>query len=458
LRLCGDYGIDEENDAEAKAFLRQIKNDGSIHQYAGDPLHAAWEEAHHAYDPAVGDKNNDKQAIVDYRTQLESTYGVTFSSIKGAGDWDLLRIRMVHVGLEMAAAALGHMARSLGYHWGDATAFRRIIGEIDLILSGVKHRNDAPAEVVGRQITFYLLEERDRLAYPIPNLVLHELGHVFNTNAGFGNRDRIGSINATVRHPVTLDGMGAPDPNRLLTEDKDTLYLYDKSWEDLVPPLHYVLGFLHDGDKLIHDMKYADQIQLMRQSWEGTKNEITADAFLNWVYYRNTKGASGFTGDEKGQSWQRFMNENMDVWIRNAITYEIVRRGEPISLTKADKDLMPFPVPVERGVTEGSEGPNVRTGPSTRSGIHSTLLLGREVIILGRDHADEDPDNNWVAVLYDGDVHWIWQHGVQLPDGVLWTDLTPLDKKHRKLTYDFSTSTQEDDSWFPILLSAAYGE
>ena len=57
-------------------------------------------------------------------------------------------------------------------------------------------------------------------------------------------------------------------------------------------------------------------------------------------------------------------------------------------------------------------------GPSTSSGIHSTLLLGREVIILGRDHADDDPDNNWVAVLYDGDVHWIWQHGVQLPDGV----------------------------------------
>ena len=410
-----------------------------------------------AYDPALGDKNNDKQAIVDYRTQIEATYGVTFSSIKGAGDWDLLRVRMVHVGMEMAAAALGDMARTLGYQWDNATAFRRIIGEIDLILSGVKHPNDAPAEVVGRQITFYWLEERDRLAYPIPNLVLHELGHVFNTNAGMGNRDRIGSINATDRHPITLAGMGAPDPNRLLTEDKDTLYLYNKSWENLVPPLYDVLG-LDDGDKLFHDMKYKDQIQLMRQSWEETKNEITADAFLNWVYHRNTKGASGFTGDEKGQKWQRFMNKNMDVWIRNAITYEILRRGEPISLTEAEKDLMPFPVPVGRGVTTGSEGPNVRTGPSTSSGIHSTLLLGREVIILGRDHADDDPDNNWVAVLYDGDVHWIWQHGVQLPDGVLWTDLTPLDQKRRKLTYDFSTSTQEDDSWFPILLSAAYGE
>lgn len=111
-----------------------------------------------------------------------------------------------------------------------------------------------------------------------------------------GNPYRFGSINATDDHPNTLVGMGAPDPGRLLTEDRNTLYRYNSSWENLVPPLHYVLG-LRNEDKLFPDIKfYEDQIQLMRQSWaKGDKNEITADAFLNWVHHRNSMGAFGFT-------------------------------------------------------------------------------------------------------------------------------------------------------------------
>ena len=62
---------------------------------------------------------------------------------------------MVHVGLEMAAAALGEMARQMGLDWGDITAFRRIIGYIELRLTKEPHDEDAYAVVFGRIITFY---------------------------------------------------------------------------------------------------------------------------------------------------------------------------------------------------------------------------------------------------------------------------------------------------------------
>lgn len=147
LGLCADYGMDEEKDAEARAHLadwmQKLLGPDVRQQSTYNPTLKAnelWVQAHDAYDPNLREiDNNRKPAIANYRAQIEATYDVTFSSIEGADDWDLLRVRMVHVGLEMAAAALGDMVRSLGYYWDDATAFRRIIGDIDLILSGIAH-------------------------------------------------------------------------------------------------------------------------------------------------------------------------------------------------------------------------------------------------------------------------------------------------------------------------------
>ncbi len=160
-----------------------------------NPISTSTQSPYFEYaDPTVGDsKNNDKPAITNYRADVETTYGVRLTRDDEADSWDLLRVRKVHAGLEMAAAALGDMALSIGYNWVDATAFRRIIGDIDFILSGTTL--GAPVNVVGRKITFYWLPHKDRIAYPIPNLLLHELGHVFNANAGMGSPYRAGSIN-----------------------------------------------------------------------------------------------------------------------------------------------------------------------------------------------------------------------------------------------------------------------
>ncbi len=182
LNLFGESNIDESDRKEAKAYLTYLMNRHINDYRRPHRLNTSWEAAHGAYDP----------------------------SVDGAETWDLLRVRMVQVGLEMAAAALGDMARRNGLDWDDATAFRQIIGDIELRLSGKRHSEDALADVNGRRITFYYSKDNNRIVYPIPNLFLHELGHIFNGNIGFGEKDSANSINMTEGHPNTWEGMGSP--------------------------------------------------------------------------------------------------------------------------------------------------------------------------------------------------------------------------------------------------------
>lgn len=148
----------------------------------------------------------------------------------------------------------------------------------------------------------------------------------------------------------------------------------------------------------------------------------------------------------------------MDAWIRHAVTFEIMNSGRSIDLTEDERDAMPFPLPVGRGVLKWSS--NARSGPATKyanvSG-GSPLPEGHDVIVLGRNTKAEDTDYpEWVAVFYRGDINWIYSDGVELPDGVSWKDLPELGNEH-KLTYDLSIAAQADTSWFPIMVEAAYG-
>ena len=220
LSLCAEHGIDEENHAEAREFLEYwtqtlLGSDYSQEsEYRYSPIlqtHELWLEAHAAYDPNVSEEeNNSKPEIANYRKLIETTYGVTLTKRDNVeSSWDLLRVRMVHVDLAMAAAAIGNMARSHGLNWDDATAFWRIIGNIKLELSG-ETRSGAKASVYGRTITFYRRPNGTENFLPLMDLFQHELGHVFNAIAGMGDRDGAGSINLTFGHPDTLDGMGSP--------------------------------------------------------------------------------------------------------------------------------------------------------------------------------------------------------------------------------------------------------
>ena len=457
LSLCAEYGIDEENHAEARAYVEHwtqtLLGSDYRHQSTYNPLLRAnelWIEAHAAYDPNVSEKkNNSNPAIENYRVHIETTFGVSLTRAIGvspntdeeADFWDLLRLRMVHVGLEMAAAALGDMARSIGYHWDDATAFRRIIGDVELFLSNETSSRGALAKVGGRKITIFWSTAKDRNYYPIPNLLLHELGHVFNANAGMGNRNRFGSINAATGHPNTLTGMGSPYPTKLLTDDRNKLVIHSSSLE-LVNPLHDDLG-LEKHDKLFDNaMLFSqDQVQLLQQSWEYTKNEFTADAFLNWVYHRNTMGVFGFTDTAEGEKWQKFVNDNMEAWIQNAIGYNAWRRGVVSSL--AEEGLIS---PIAGTGTVGNFDPGdksfrVRPTPSLDEDPLTTLSRGEEVLVLGESEPDGD-GKRWIAVWVNG-VHWIREDLIN----VTWSDQRP----------EKPMTEEESEQWFPTLMMLLAG-
>ena len=384
---------------------------------ATERLHVAWKKAHEGGDDA---------AVAEYRGLIETTYGVSFENVDGTEPWDLLRIRMVHVGLEMAATALGGMAREMGLDWDDATAFRRIIGDIDLILSNATHEKRALAEVVGRDITFYWNANAKRITYPLPNLLLHELGHVFNANVGFGERDDPRSINKTDKHPDTWMGMGSPYPLLLAPElEPNKPLVYDETWMKDVLPLYDILG-LDKGDKLLRGVNLtADQILLLRQSWaKGDTNEITADAFLNWVFHRNTGGAIGFMDTDHDEGWQAFMNDNMAGWIWQSIAQNVMRTGDSTYISQIDG----FPDVFGSGTVRPASGLNVRSSPMVKDGNWLTALgTGANLLILGRSE-----DEAWIATAKRGVLAWVYygtesDPNVILPEGVNLEDLPPYD-------------------------------
>ena len=130
LRLCADYGIDEENDEEAIDYLEHIKNGSSSHQNTDDWLGAA-------RDNALDEFDTDKavEAFNAYQAAVEAEYGVTFT-VESRDEWKLADIVMAHVALEMAASIFGNRLRDIsGIDIDDAVAFRLIFGPLNIFLS-----------------------------------------------------------------------------------------------------------------------------------------------------------------------------------------------------------------------------------------------------------------------------------------------------------------------------------
>ena len=475
LGLCADYGMDEEKDAEAKAHLalwtqQLLGSDGRQHSTYNPTLKATelWVQAHAAFDPYAEDAAIE---VTSYRAHLETTYGVTFTRTvtrnKTAASWDrdLLGLRSAHLAFEMLSSVLGEWSRHNGFYWDDATAFRRIMGDKALRNSLESPPTEkspdgtivptASAKVVGRTVQVFWMEREKRNFHLDPNVMLHELGHIYNANAGFGNPYSAISINETAGHPKSRAGMGSPELSLYL--GKKPAY---NPWLATYPEYYQIISVVSPDDKIFANVPWSvpRRLPMLQQSPLSTPNEITADAILN-LSYEQTSDDFGFTDDAKGLKWLAFMTDGMDSWNPFAITYNILRSGEEIPLTAAEKDLMPFPIPVCRGVIAGTEGPRVRSGPSIdyRDISSGGLELGRDIIVLGRNRKSEDsafPD--WVAVLYQGDINWIYRGGVQLPVGVSWDDLPFIDNSE-KLNFGEDSPLRNIESWFPILVEAAYG-
>ena len=389
LKLFGENDIDVGDRKEAEAYLTYLMN-RDIHDYRRPHrLNTSWEEAHEVYDQNVEDIDS-HPTVEKYRSLIQTTYGVSLTRAEGEGNapWDLLRVRMVQVGLEMAATAVGDMASRNGLDWDDITAFRRIIGDIELRLTSQPHDKGALAEVYGPIITFY------SNGYPFPNLLLHELGHVFNANVGLGDRDHLSSINYTKGHPDTWTGLGGSDP--------DGLGFYE------------ALG-LTEGDKLVSDVE--DMVLRLQQSWDPETNEYTADGFLNWVFYRNSLGVLGFTDTDKGKEWQAFMHDNMYAWLRNAIVFNALRDNSNIPFyLEHDKILGYFGLATVRNYDEVI----VRTEHSTAgddSTVAGTLTREDEVAVIGQAVGEihDNPRGSWTAIIWNGRKRWVASELLNLP-------------------------------------------
>ena len=238
LWLCAEYGIDEEIDAEARAFLDDFTIGDTYQQHKDDPLNAAWLETLDCYEIFKADEDNkDAEAaynskLTAYKALVEDTFGVEFTHVKDHTSWDLLGIRMAHAAFEDMAKALGIAVRDFfGLDWDDATAFRRTIGKITIHnsteLPEMEKNDDGTdsdipkgiAQVRGDEIVVYWKEKGDRNFYLIPNAMLHELGHILNANGAFGVNQYKAWFNFLEDYPESRTGMGAPGRRRADREE-----------------------------------------------------------------------------------------------------------------------------------------------------------------------------------------------------------------------------------------------
>ncbi len=214
--------------------------------------------------------------------------------------------------------------------------------------------------------------------------------------------------------------MGSPYPHKLLTDDPNELVIHSSSLE-LVNPLYDDSGLDHD-DKLFDNAKLLrkDQVQLLQQSWEDTTNEITADAFLNWVYHCNTGGVFGFTNSDDGKDWQEFMNWNMRTWIRNAIVHNALRENSNLPFFLAHDKIRGF---VGLATVGGYNEVIVRTEPSTVGGNSTmdrdALTQGDEVAVIGQAVGEIDgEDGSWTAIIWNGTKRWVATFLLESADNV----------------------------------------
>ena len=427
LRLFSEWGIDEDNDAEARFHL-DYWTQRPLGRNSGNPLNTAREEALDEFGAADA-----AESFNSYKELVEDTFDVRFTHAGGADGWNLINIIMAHVGLEQTARALGAWVRDMsGLAVDDAAAFRLVFGKITLDRS--TGTGGAVARVGGRTITIFRKQDNTRNYNLLPNLLLHELGHIFNAAAGQGDKRGQGSINTTDGHPGSRVGMGAPDPSILLGD----LYIPQQAGQRL---LYENLAVPSDHGSFTEADLNAFQIQSLQQSTEESRNEFTADAFLNWVAHQTSGGVYGFTNAPEGLNWQEFMDANMDEWIRNAIVHNALDNENALTFF-AEHGMLPQ---VVSGTISPSDGAKVRDTPSTEGTKVTTLPAGKTLPVFGRIEVEGDI-KDWLAVMVQRDMHWVYADGVKLPEGVNLNDL-PLVKKEAGFEFD-PNSSFEETPWF----------
>ena len=171
---------------------------------------------------------------------------------------------------------------------------------------------------------------------------------------------------------------------------------------------------------------------------------------LNWFYHQSTGGLYGFTPDQAGLNWQQFMDQNMDVAIRNAIVHNALDDPNVMRFF-AEEDMLPPVIGI--GTIEPKRGAVVRSIPSDKGKKIAYLQKGTEVILYGRTKDDnDDAVHLWNAVGING-VNWV---RYDLVDETWFADDRSITKQEASFDFDPNSPFEETERWF-LQLAAMLG-
>lgn len=369
-----------------------------------------------------------------YQDAIYDTLGIRFTGY----EWSLLGIHFTRFGAQRIAQAFDVYGNIQEIPITGYEIYRQVFGDMNFENVSTESTIDKPDDntnnALGRYSRSNVVEvfmRGDAPAILTPNLVIHELGHAFNAFAGLGYRlDRgsgnINEISGNEGIGTDRSGMGHPRPDRLLSFSLRGTVTNEEgeSWEAMfrLPDMD-VLGSQSPP-------RYLTYLDILRQSGSFLRTEETADAFLNWVWHTNTGGKAGFTPDETGQTWINLMDDNMVLWIRNAILHNMPIEDQMAIFVEygyipQNYGTVMTPSTVDgliRSVPDSTSDETIITGIGVRPD-ETYVILGRIQDSVGINFI-ETYRNGEIVYIYDQVFDWgtaIWRssqnisHYTQIP-------------------------------------------
>jgi len=296
-----------------------------------------------------------------------------------------------------------------------------------------------------------------------PNNLIHEIGHVFDGLAGFGEK-KFGSLENAINNSVEPflggDNLHAGRSRQGMGEGRDFLReLFhqhtrivnagnnvvdfqsplgpplegDADYNDFVPErylFHDIAESHYDIWQSVYSPVYGDRtrIDTLVHNKTFSYTETAADAFLNWV--RHTDALSRLTFVNKNSSetnadnWIAFFASNGGLFLRNAVIYNVGM----LPYYQA-KGIVGAPIAV---ADKSSVDVAVRITPSAGSLYNDRILyrspspqLSNEINVFGLiSESVSEASNYWVLVSDTANrLVWIASEGLTLPQGQSWDGL-----------------------------------
>jgi len=306
-----------------------------------------------------------------YLTQ--SAFGVTFTQESGAQVWGEperggIALHFARLGLEAVADAFERWttpeANQQCYRVDKFKLFRRVFGIFNITNVATENPN-AVAEVIAPNLVVYRNSATIQWVMT-PNNLAHELGHKLDGRAGFGIK-KLGSLQATLddtskgggnslhisysrqgmaegrdylrkrahEQGKISDGGDTATYSPLVVEGVSRLPIsIDPEYAEFVPGRYLFFDVAQNRFSMWRSAVYTPwggenaRIDTLVINETADPTETAADAFLNWVRDGETNGYArnsfyDATDETNAALWRTFFNNNIGMFLRNAVIYGI---------------------------------------------------------------------------------------------------------------------------------------